>query len=139
VADRPGDNRGDPQTALEMLQRMAAIRDRLAEIDDEYPAACRELAEATTDHSRAYLTAHTTYRADNPKARVDDVENYAQLQAIDELQVLELAKARERFLKHEGHDLRSILSAFQTASRWFAEDAGHRPQSRPIPNQETYR
>ncbi len=132
----------DPRTAQELLERISAIQRRLEEIDVELPKVLTEHARATAERELVYHQARLQSTVDFPKRKVDEHDTAAILATrshkmidpetgeVDDEPVdiglwLLLVDARKRALTAEGHDLRSILSGFQTVVKWFADSAGH--------------
>jgi hypothetical protein len=132
----------DPKTAADLLDAIEAIQTRLAEIDEELPRVLTEHANATATRELVYHRARLESTTEFPKRKVDEHDTHAILATrshqmvdpdtgeVDEDPIdiglwLLLVDARKRALTAEGHDLRSILSGYQTVARWFADDAGH--------------
>lgn len=107
----------EPLTPTQWERRMRQVAGRLLVAIDEHRDACEDEASAKADYDRAYLTAHLASLNNETKRTVSHHESWAQMQALEQKEVLNAMTARRKSLDQEMHSLRQILHTLNTNAR----------------------
>lgn len=115
----------DHTTVVDVLDRIAAIQERLEELIEDHFKAGERFHVADSAYEAAFLSAHIASMEEHPERTVGAHNSYARYAALDQYKELQGAKALENVIRHAMHSLRAVLSAWQTTGKFTADAAGH--------------
>lgn len=117
----------DGATLPEVEQRSILIAGRIAEIASLLDDAIKTVMSAKADHKHMFLTEHVKVCAEHPDWTVGRKKSWAELQAFEQFEALELADVNVKVLRAESSALSKALDLNRTLMATLRQSQPERP------------